>query len=190
MPNYRRRRVPAGTYFFTVNLADPGDCTLCMEIDLLRDCYAKMQQECPFRTDAIVILPNHLHAIWTLPLGDTDYSGRWRRLKGRFSHALRRKGIRSASAVRKREAGLWQRRFWEHTIRDTDDLNRHIAYCWFDPVRHGLVLTPEDWAFSSFAKREECLDIDCMPSMRFCVGEREETFTGPVVSSASGLAAE
>lgn len=190
MPNYRRRRVPAGTYFFTVNLTDPGDCTLCMEIDLLRDCYAKMQQECPFRTDAIVILPNHLHAIWTLPRGDTDYSGRWRRLKGRFSHALRRKGIRSASAVRKREAGLWQRRFWEHTIRDTDDLNRHIAYCWFDPVRHGLVLTPDDWAFSSFAKREECLDIDCMPSMRFCVGEREETFTGPVVSSASGLAAE
>lgn len=178
MPNYRRRRVPGGTYFFTVNLADPEDGTLCVEIDLLRECYAKMRQECPFRTDAIVVLPNHLHAIWTLPEGDTDYSGRWRRLKGRFSHALRRTGARSASAVRKRETGIWQRRFWEHTIRDADDLRRHLEYCWFDPVRHGLVHDPSDWAFSSFVKRGMPIVQHsyraAMPIMRYPVGERDE----------------
>ena len=157
MSNYRRMRVPGGTYFFTVNLADPDDCTLCVEIDLLRECYRKTQSELPFRTDAIVVLPNHIHAIWTLPEGDTDYSDRWRRIKGRFSCALGRRASVSHSKVVKRERGIWQRRFWEHTIRNDEDLDRHLAYCWLDPVRHDLVDNAADWAFTSFNKRGETM---------------------------------
>lgn len=195
MPNYRRRRVPGGTYFFTVNLADAEDCRLCLEIDLFRECYRKTTEELPFRTDTIVVLPNHLHAIWTLPSGDADYSERWRRIKGRFSHALRQKQARAAGAQADWSPHVWQPRFWEHTIRDADDLKLHRAYCFGDPVRHGLVHDPTDWVFSSFVKRGisvvENTNWAAMPPMRYPVGERDERqcnggrISRPTVATAS-----
>ena len=181
MPNYRRRRVPGGTYFFTVNLADADDCRLCLEVDLFRECYRKTAQELPFRTDTIVVLPDHLHAIWTLPSGDADYSERWRRIKQRFSHALHQKHARSESRLAEWNPRIWQPRFWEHTIRNAEDLSNHRAYCFHDPVRHDLVHHPRDWALSSFVKRgstmPEDMVLDAAPTMRFPVGERDEQFS-------------
>lgn len=150
MSCYRRIRVPGATYFFTVNLAHPGSSLLVDRIDELRRAYAMMMQEAPVYSDAIVVLPDHLHAIWTLPPGDHDYSERWRRIKARFTRSVGQKVPRSTSKLNKREAGIWQRRFWEHTIRDEADFQVHLAYCWSNPVQHGLVDNAEDWPFSSF----------------------------------------
>ena len=118
MPNYRRLRVPGATYFFTVNLAAEGGTALTDRIDLLREAYRLTAAEHPIRCDAMVVLPDHIHAVWTLAPGDADFSRRWQKIKGRFSHATGLRGSRSPSMVEKREAGLWQRRFWEHMIRD------------------------------------------------------------------------
>lgn len=103
----------------------------------------------PFHVDAVVVLPEHLHAIWTLPAGDSDFSERWRRIKGRFSRSLAVDEKRSASKRAKGEKGVWQRRFWEQVIRGEDDLARCKRYCWFDPVKHGFVEHPTDWKYSS-----------------------------------------
>jgi putative transposase len=149
MPNYRRLRVPGATYFFTVNLAERGSTTLTDRIDLLREAYRLTAAEHPIRCDAMVILPDHIHAVWTLPEGDADFSRRWQKIKGRFTHASGLQGARSQSMERKREAGVWQRRFWEHMIRDADEKLRAIDHCLTDPVRHGLVAVPEDWPFST-----------------------------------------
>lgn len=178
MPRYIRRRVPGGTYFFTVNLADPGACTLCLEIDVLRECYASVSKEQPFRTDSIVVLPNHLHAIWTLPAGDSDFSNRWRRIKAGFTRRFRQKAPGFLTRSEGPEPSVWQPRFWEHVIRDRDDLEKHRAYCWSDPVRHGLVHDPMDWRFSSFSKRDVRFsgvgELD-FPEMAFPTGERDDT---------------
>ncbi len=154
MPNFRRTRVPGGTYFFTVNLADADRRTLIEHIDLLRHAYALTQRQRPFRTDAVVVLPNHLHAIWTLPAGDADYSTRWGAIKSRFTRAVKgRMGfnpiLRSPSKVRKGDAGIWQRRYWEHRIRDRADFRRHLEYCWGNPVMHGIADRAADWPYSS-----------------------------------------
>lgn len=149
MSIYRRLRIPGATYFFTVNLARRGDATLVDHVDVLRRAYAATHCEQPFKTDAIVILPDHLHAVWTLPPGDTDFSGRWRKIKARFSHALGKRPPRSLSKVRKREVGVWQRRFWEHCIRDEAEYRAHVAYCWGNPVKHGYVKRAVDWPHSS-----------------------------------------
>jgi putative transposase len=117
---YRRNFIPGGTFFFTVTLADRRSSVLVDHIDALRKAFRMTRHERPFTIDAIVILPDHLHAIFTLPLQDADFSGRWRRIKGYFSsHA-----IKSGIAVERFANGdyaLWQRRFWEHTIRDEND---------------------------------------------------------------------
>ena len=149
MSRYRRLHAPGGTYFFTVATADRGGTLLTDHIDLLRGAYARTVREMPVTCDAIVVLPDHLHAVWTLPAGDADFPERWRRIKARFTHALGVKGPRSASKLRKREAGVWQRRYWEHLVRDAEDYRHHVTYCWANPVRHGLVERPEDWALSS-----------------------------------------
>lgn len=150
MSNYRRSLVPGGTYFFMVTLADRQSTLLTDAITDLRRPYAVAMQRMPFKTTAICILPDHLHAIWTLPKGDADYSRRWSLIKSRFSMALPSDGQRSASKSRRREKGIWQRRFWEHQIRDQADLERHVDYIHHNPVKHGLVARVQDWPYSSF----------------------------------------
>jgi len=153
MPNYRRWRPEGATYFFTLNLANRGGTLLTDRIDLLRQVWGATLIEAPVKVDAMVVLPGHCHAIWTLPPGDARYSERWRRMKARFSHAVGRehRAVRQ-SLTRRREAGVWQRRFWEHVIRDEEDFTRHLAYCWSDPVRHGLVEKAADWPHSSMQR--------------------------------------
>lgn len=149
MSCYRRIRVPGATYFFTVNLARRGSSLLIDHVDDLRRAYGAMMMEAPVQSEAMVVLPDHIHAIWTLPQGDHDYSDRWRRIKARFTRAIGQPAPRSASKQIKREAGIWQRRFWEHTIRGEEDFRQHLAYCWANPVKHGLVEVAADWPYSS-----------------------------------------
>src|SRR5689334_1959829 len=109
MVRYRRNFVPGGTYFFTVTLADRSSCALLDHIDALRAAFRITRRERPFTIDAIVILPEHLHAIWTLPQGDADFSGRWKRIKAHFTHSL----VAAGAPVARRRNGefvLWQRR--------------------------------------------------------------------------------
>jgi putative transposase len=149
MVRYRRNIVPAGTFFFTVTLAHRRSSMLVDRIDGLRAAFAVARSERPFVIDAMVVLPDHLHAILTLPDGDSDFSGRWRRIKGHFSRSLLDKG----AALKRRPNGdleLWQRRFWEHTVRDEEDFERHVDYIHFNPVKHGLVSRVRDLPHSSF----------------------------------------
>jgi putative transposase len=150
MPDYRRLFVPGGTYFFTVALAGRGSDLLVAKIDTFRDVYGGAHGEHGFRTDALVILPDHLHAVWTMPQGQSDFPLIWNKIKGRFSRRLQQTGPRSASKIAKRERGIWQRRYWEHLIRDERDFCAHVEYCWINPVKHGLVARVRDWPHSSF----------------------------------------
>jgi putative transposase len=150
MPDYRRNRVPGGTYFFTVNLLDRNSRLLVDRIDLLRDAVRTVRTHAPFHIDAWVVLPDHMHCVWTLPADDDDFSGRWRQVKTLFATAMPPTERRSAIRVRNGERGIWQRRFWEHTIRDDRDYANHLDYVHFNPVKHGLVEHVADWPFSSF----------------------------------------
>lgn len=149
MSSYRRLRLPGATYFFTVNLLDRSSTLLVDRIDDLRAAYAATLKEAPWTCHAMVVLPDHVHAVWTLPPGDADFSERWRKLKARFTRRVGNIAHVSPSRTRKREAGVWQRRFWEHAIRDEADFDAHVRYCWENPVKHGYVDAPEDWPFSS-----------------------------------------
>lgn len=149
MPNYRRFRRKGATYFFTVNLAQSGSTLLTDEIDILRRAYGGVQKDLPFKTNAIVVLPDHLHAVWTLPAGDEDFSTRWKRIKRDFTVGTGKSFPRSQSKKRRGEAGVWQRRFWEHLVRDEADLENHLVYTWRNPVKHGLVWRSVDWPYSS-----------------------------------------
>ena len=152
MSNYRRRRVPGASYFFSVSLADKNSGLLIRRIDDLRAAYATTIREAPVFCDAMVILPNHLHAVWTLPPGDSNFPERWRKIKYRFSRAVGKNAHPTylcASKRAKRECGIWQRRYWEHMIRDDADYWRHVNYCWGDPVNHGLANRAADWPYSS-----------------------------------------
>ncbi|PWJ17525.1 REP-associated tyrosine transposase [Jannaschia seohaensis] len=149
MSTYRRLRIPGGSYFFTVGLARRGDDLLTQRIDALRAAYAATVRTMPVRCDAMVVLPDHLHAVWTLPPGDADFSERWRKLKHRFSRSVETQPGRSASKWRARERGIWQRRFWEHAIRDDREWHAALRYVWANPVKHGLVDRAADWEFSS-----------------------------------------
>jgi putative transposase len=152
MPDYRRNRVPGGTYFFTVNLADRRLDLLVTEVEALRAAVRKARTTRPFHIDAWVVLPDHMHCLWTLPPGDDDFSGRWRAIKNEFSKSLPPDESRSAVHIRRGERGIWQRRFWEHTIRDDADYAAHMDYIHFNPGKHGLVRHPGEWAFSSFRR--------------------------------------
>lgn len=152
MPRYIRPRLNGATIFFTVALADRKGDLLFRDIARLRNAVALTLRERPVHIDAWVELPDHLHAVWTLPETDSDYSPRWRLIKGRFSHALDPSERRSASKVRHGEKGIWQRRFWEHHIRNPDDYARHLEYCWFNPVKHGLADHPAEWPYSSLQR--------------------------------------
>lgn len=151
MSNYIRPRRKGAAVFFTVALARRGDDLLLGEIARLRDAVAVTRAQMPFDVLAWVVLPDHMHAVWRLPDGDADYPTRWRLIKGRFAAGLPPLP-RAASKQAKGEKGIWQRRYWEHHIRDATDLERHIDYCRTDPERHGLVERASDWPFSSFRR--------------------------------------
>ncbi len=150
MSRYRRLFIPGGTYFFTVALADRRSELLIREITLLRKAYEIVRHSRSFETAAICVLPDHLHALWVLPNGDCDFSTRWTLIKSQFSRGLPASKHRSASKIERREKGIWQRRYWEHLIRDDSDFARHIDYIYYNPVHHGLVGRVKDWPHSSF----------------------------------------
>jgi putative transposase len=155
MPEYRRARAKGGTFFFTVvtHLRQP---ILTAEIvrQSLRQGILRARQTLPFKIDSWVLLPDHLHAIWTLPAEDNNYASRWAIIKRQvskmcleqFNHLEKISGSRH----KRRESDIWQRRFWEHQIRDELDLERHMDYLHWNPVKHGYVLKVADWPFSSF----------------------------------------
>lgn len=149
MPEYRRLFLPGGTYFFTVALASRGDDLLAARIGDLRAAYAEGLCGRAVQTRAIVVLPDHLHAIWTLPEGDSDFPERWKRIKRAFIVRLGETRSRSATKHAKGEAGIWQRRYWEHCIRDEAELSAALQYVWTNPVKHGLVRRAVDWPYSS-----------------------------------------
>jgi putative transposase len=154
MSRYIRAEIKGSVFFFTVVLAErPNDLLVC-EIDRLRRAYRAVQQRRPFETVAICILPDHLHAVWALPEDDADFSTRWSLIKSGFSRGLDARP-RSASKLSKREKGIWHRRYWEHAIRDEADLERHVDYVHFNPVKHGHVARVVDWPFSSFHRDVE-----------------------------------
>jgi len=150
MPNYRRAFIPGGCWFFTVNLLERRNTLLVDRVDALRLAVEKTRVRYPFVIDAVVVLPDHIHAVCTLPLGDADFSVRWRLIKSHFVRALPKDEPLSDVRRARSERGIWQRRFWEHFIRDEADYARHVEYCYINPVKHGLVTKVSDWPHSSF----------------------------------------
>lgn len=156
MPHYRRMWVPGGTYFFTLALQHRhGNDLLIREIALLRRVVADVKRRHPFRIHAWCVLPDHLHWVIELPEGDADYATRWRLIKLGFSKGLPTTEHRSASRQRRGERGIWQRRYWEHLIRDEADYRAHVDYVHFNPVKHGCVPRVMDWPYSTFRRLVE-----------------------------------
>lgn len=150
MASYRRNRVAGGTYFFTVTLGNRNRLLLVDYIEDLRKSVRDVRREHSFHIEAWVVLPEHLHAIWTLPLEDVDYSTRWKRIKRQFTYyRLVEAGV-TVKKNRRGEYDLWQNRFWEHTIRNESDFTRHFDYIHYNPVKHGLVKRVRDWPYSTF----------------------------------------
>jgi len=151
MPDYRRAWHPGGTYFFTVNLLERfSNDLLVREIDTLRAAVRRVQQAHPFTIHGWVVLPDHLHCVISLPEGDDDFALRWRLIKARFSKALPVTERRSLVRQRRGERGIWQRRYWEHLIRDEADFAAHMDYVHINPVKHRLVKRVADWPHSTF----------------------------------------
>ncbi len=157
MKNYRRNRQVGATYFLTFCLNDRRSCLLTGYIDELRQAYRKTQLKMPFISEAMVILPDHIHALWTMPNDDDNYPARIRLLKSHFSRQLPQsvKQTSSISRLNRKETGVWQRRYWEHTIRNELDFNNHMDYIHYNPVKHKLVSCAADWAYSSFLNEVE-----------------------------------
>lgn len=149
MPRYIRPGAPGATIFFTVALAARGSDLLVREVGRLRQAVRQTRLEQPFRIDAWVVPPDHLHCIWKLPPSDCDYPTRWKTIKAHFTRSVGLTGRRSPSKAAKGETGIWQRRYWDHHIRNGSDYRNHVRYCWGNPVKHGLVDRPVDWPFSS-----------------------------------------
>lgn len=155
MADYRRCYVPGGTYFFTVVTVRRAEI---LANDRARDCLRNAIRYCrselPFQIDGLVMLPDHVHAIWTMPADDCDYSKRWGIVKKRFTQIWLESGgpeqTISASRIHRRRRGIWQPRFWEHLIRDERDYQNHFDYLHFNPVKHGMVENVVDWPYSSF----------------------------------------
>ena len=150
MSAYLRYRVAGGTYFFTVNLLDRQGDLLIRHIDALRQAVRHTRQKRPFHIDAWVVLPEHLHCVWTLPAGDDDFPGRWQGIKKAFSRALPAGEPRTQAQLARHERGVWQRRYWEHCIRDEEDYATHVDYVHINPLKHGLVRRVADWPYSTF----------------------------------------
>jgi putative transposase len=163
MPNYRRNYVPGGTYFFTAVTQDRRRIlTTPLARRCLRSAIEAEQRRAPFEMVAVVLLPDHLHTVWSLPEADANYSIRWKRIKGRFTRAYLKGGSREGRTTpnrrRHQERAVWQRRFWEHTVRDEDDLIRCVDYVHWNPVKHGLVTRARDYPWSSFHRFVESGD--------------------------------
>jgi len=137
------------TYFFTANLAERSSRLLVDRVGDLREVVRRVRQAHPFEIVAWVVMPNHIHATWRLPENDADFSTRWALIKAGFSRAMPTMERIRESRERKGERGIWQRRCWEHLIRDDTDLQWHVAYTHYNPVRHGYVQRAVDWPFSS-----------------------------------------
>lgn len=146
---YRRSQVAGGTYFFTLNLADRSSDLLVRHMDDFRAVLAIVKRAHPFALVAMVALPEHLHAVWRLPPNDVDYPMRWSLIKAGFSRRIEKSEHIGTSRAGKRERGIWQRRYWEHQIRDESDLTRHVDYVHYNPVKHGWVKRPVDWPYST-----------------------------------------
>ena len=153
MPDYRRAWCPGGTYFFTHTLAHrQGNDLLTRHVDQLREAVRTVKRSHPFDIHGWVVLPDHLHCLIELPAGECDYATRWRLIKLIFSRGLALSEPRSVVQLRRRERGLWQRRYWEHLIRDEGDFRRHLDYIHINPVKHGLVSSVQDWPYSTFQR--------------------------------------
>ena len=168
MVQYRRNFVPGGTFFFTLTLRDRRHTLLTAHSDELRDAMRATNALNPWTTDAIVVLPDHMHMIWTMPDGDSGYAQRIRMLKARFTSTLRDTGRWTATE------SPWQARYWEHTIRDDHDLENHVAYVHYNPVKHGFAKAVADWPHSSFHRyvRDELVPVDWAGGSDVDVGER------------------
>ncbi len=155
MRKYKRLREQGASYFFTLVTHERRKLFLEAEtVELLSSSIATVQERHPFELAALVVLPAHLHALWQLPSHDADYPTRWRLIKERFTKAwVKRHGPTNPNASRlaKGEQALWQRRYWEHLIRDDEDLGPHLDYIHLNPVHHGLADAPKNWPHSSFA---------------------------------------
>jgi putative transposase len=159
MPEYHRVIIEGGTYFFTLVTQNRLPLlTQDMVRQALRESIHEVRQSLPFKIDAWVLLPDHLHTIWTLPDGDANYQARWAIIKRgvskinmvRKTHPTLSDKELSPSMQKRREGGFWQRRFWEHAIRDEEDFHRHLDYIHWNPVKHGYVTNPTDWPYSTF----------------------------------------
>jgi putative transposase len=153
MSYYRRSQTPGATYFFTVNTYRRQRILTHPDVmDALRTALRGVRLQHPFKIDAMVVFPDHLHAIWTLPPGDAHFAIRWSIIKRKISQAARHLvgQTQSASRERRREIDFWQRRYWEHQIRDDADFDRHVNYVHFNPVKHGHVNRVRDWPYSTF----------------------------------------
>lgn len=149
MVNYRRNFLPGGIFFFTVTIRNRNSTLLVNKINLLQKAVQKVKLQLPFQIKAYVILPEHLHMIWQLPVDDSNYSLRWQKIKALFSKSVNRSTIK-LSRTKHNELLLWQRRFWEHTIQDNLDFENHFNYIHYNPMKHGLVQSLSDWPYSSF----------------------------------------
>lgn len=149
MPSYIRPQCTATKLFFTVRLVDRNSNLLVREVERLRHATRRTRVSMPFEIDEIVVLPSVIYTIWTLPEGDPDFSKRWRMLKSHFSRGLPPAEDRDLSTLRRREKGIWQRRFWEHHLRDADDIAAHRHLILTAPVQAGLVARPQHWPHSS-----------------------------------------
>jgi putative transposase len=157
MSDYRRAYVAGGTFFFSVVTHRRRQLFhLKINREILGTAIRECQTDWPFELNAMVLLPDHLHTIWTMPPGDVNYSGRWSVIKKTFTTRFLADGgcdaKVSAGKRRERRRGVWQRRFWEHTIQDEDDFQTHFDYVHYNPVKHRLVKCPGDWEASSFQR--------------------------------------
>src|SRR5262245_31371790 len=150
MPNYRRAFVPGGCWFFTVNLLDRRSGLLTQEIASLGEATRHTRERHPFRIDAFVVLPDHIHAIWTLPSGDADFSTRWRLIKIEFSKSIPKTERLSKARQVRGERGTWKRCIMDNSVRGDEDYRPNVEYCYINPAEHGLVRRVCDWPFSSF----------------------------------------
>jgi putative transposase len=175
MPNYLRNWVAGGTYFFTVVTQNRSPIFRCPEARTIlgtsfRDCLGKE----PFTVNAVVLLPDHLHTLWTLPPGDKNYDARWKRIKSHFTHhwlaAGGAEGPVTRGKRRERRRGVWQRRYWEHTVVDEDDFSIRFDYIHYNPVKHRYVRCPADWQESTFHR---WVDAGVYQSNWAC-GDRDE----------------
>ncbi|MBI2381362.1 MAG: transposase [Gammaproteobacteria bacterium] len=155
---YRRARIPGASYLFTV-VTEGRRPLLAAEdnVELLREAFRAVRAAHPFVLDAVVVLPDHLHCIWTLPPGDADFGRRWRLIKAKFSKGLAPvlRPVPNEARSAKRKQAVWQHRYWEHVLRDETDFRRHVDYIHYNPVKHGLTSSPAGWPYSSFRRHVE-----------------------------------